>query len=520
MLFIHLLISMLALLSLVFIHAVFPPGLTRLGMSTLLATALIAGPLPASAALDAAVQTRLDPQLRCHLGVYALPGNRAVIITGANGQPRGLQYTLSNGQFGGLKELANGAWDSGAFKIEFQPCGEGKLRLARADLVEAAQRLRLVEQFSSFTSDGLELHGKLVLPAGSPARALAVWIEGSNNDPSTDDTVWQYELARRGVAVFVYDKRGTGASTGAPTSDFYARARDTAAAVMQARRLAPDIARVGVIGGSQGGWVAPLTATLARLDFVIAAFAMAEGPIAQDQALVALQLHDAGFDAHIEREAKELTAITEKIVRSNSGDGLAELDAFKAKFAGAPWLGAIQPRSYTGLFLQLDSEFIKANGPALAQGLRFDYEPRPVLETIKPRQLWLLGGCDRQAPNAHTQTILRQLQQKRSNIAVVVFPKADHGLIESVFPASPQESTFAEHDSKHLRSYPLARIASLNEKCRTSETVFPASPQESTSTANGVALAYSAKLFELTADWITRKHHVSTKRFVIMPSAH
>jgi uncharacterized protein len=422
--FVYLLIPMLLLVMLIAVRSVFRRFKTRLNALKLLTVALVVSPLHALA-LDAVLPTRLDAQLRCHLGAYALPEQRSIIITGANGQPRGLQYTLSNGQFGDLKELANGSWESGSLMIRFEPCSAGGMRLMHGELVETGIRLRLVERVTNFTSDGVKLHGKLVLPPGGDARALAVWIEGSNNNPSTDDAVWQYELARRGVAVFVYDKRGTGGSVGAPTSDFHARARDTAAAVTEARRLAPRITRVGVIGGSQGGWVAPLTATLVPLDFVVAAFAMAEGPVAQDQALVAQQLREAGFEKTIQIEAKELTAITEKIVRSNSSDGLTELDAFKAKFAGAPWLNAIQPRSYTGLFLKFSSEDIKIHGPALAQGLSFDYEPRPVIEAIKPRQLWLLGGSDRQAPNAGTQTILREIQQVRSNITVVVFPKAD-----------------------------------------------------------------------------------------------
>jgi uncharacterized protein len=469
--FAYLLMPILTLLALIVAHAFFRQSKTLSSTPMLLATALVASTSSAAAAaLDAVVQSRLDTELRCQLGVYSLPGQRSVTITGANGQPRGLQYTLSNGQFGELKEVAKGSWASESLVIQFEPCSAGTLRLTRAQVVENGQRVRLVERVTSFTSDGAKLHGKLVLPPSAHARAMAVWIEGSNNNPSTDDTVWQYELARRGVAVFVYDKRGTGTSNGAPTSDFHARARDTAAAVTEARRLAPRIARVGVIGGSQGGWVAPLTATLVPLDFVVAAFAMAEGPIAQDQALVAQQLREAGFDERIRVDAKELTAITEKIVRSNSGDGLAELDAFKARFAGAPWLDALQPRSYTGLFLKFSSEDIRTHGPALAQGLSFDYEPRPVIESIKPRQLWLLGGSDRQAPNAGTQAILRQIQQKRPTIEVVVFPKADHGLIES------------------------------------------------TRTANGVAMAYSAKLFDLTADWISHKKLSVPKRFVMMPS--
>lgn len=447
------------------------PGWLRPRMQRLLATALIAGSTTTSAALDAVSQTRLDADLRCLLGVYSLQGQRSVTITGADGQPRVLHYVLSNGQLGDLHEVAAGSFTSRALAIQFAPCAEGTLRLTAAAIVVRGERLPIVERDTHFMSDGIRLHGKLVLPEGGSAQSMAVWIEGSNNNPSTDDSVWPYELARRGVAVFVYDKRGTGTSAGTPSSDFHARARDTAAAVSEARRLAPGIRRVGVIGGSQGGWVAPLTATRVPLDFMIAAFALAEGPIAQDQALVAQQLREAGFDGAAQSQARELTAITERIVRSNMRDGLDALEAFKAQAAGAPWLSAIQPRSYTGLFLKFSAQDIRTHGPTLAQGLNFDHEPRPVIEAITPRQLWLLGGNDRQAPNAGTQHILRQIQRKRRNIAVVVFPKADHGLIETV------------------------------------------------RTADGMTVAYTARLFDLTADWI--KHHKlpAPGRFVHLQAA-
>lgn len=438
-------------------------------MLTLLVAALVAAVPITSAPLDAVPKTRLDAELRCLLGVYGLAERRSVTITGFDGQPRGLRYTLSTGQFGNLREAANMSFTADSFVIHFEPCSVRSMTLTQGGVVEAGVRARLVEKATSFMSDGVNLHGKLVLPEDGRAKALAVWIEGSNNDPSTDDTVWQYELASRGVAVFVYDKRGTGASAGVPLSDFHARARDTAAAVKEARRLAPGIQQVGVVGASQGGWVAPLTATLVHLDFVIAAFAMAESPIAQDQALVALQIRAAGFDDAALLEAKVLTAITEKIVRSNMQDGLAELDAFKAKHAGTPWLNLIQPRSYTGIFLKSTAEDIKVNGPALAQGLSFDYEPRPVIEAIKPRQLWLLGGSDSQAPNIATQTILRQVQRRRQDVAVVVFPRADHGLIEPII------------------------------------------------TADGVKKAYSAKLFEITADWIKDQALPASGNFINMP---
>lgn len=446
-------------------------AIRRPGGPWLAAAALLAASMTAAAALDAVPPTRLDADLRCLLGVYTLPAQTSVTIAGAEGQPRALRYVLSNGQFGELKEAAGGSFEGPALAIRFEPCRAGRLRLTQGGVDVGGQRLALVERETRFTSDGISLHGKLVMPAGGSARALAVWVEGSNNNPSTDDSVWPYELARRGVAVFVYDKRGTGTSEGAPSSDLKARARDSAAAVAEARRLAPGIRRVGVVGGSQGGWVAPITAAMVPLDFMVAAFATAQSPIAQDQALVAQQLADAGFDATAQRQAQALTAITERIVRTNMQEGLDELDAFKTRWAGAAWLGAIEPRSYTGLFLRFSAGDIKTHGPALAQGMSFDHEPRPYIESIASRQLWLLGGKDRQAPNAGTQAILRQLQLKRRDVAVVVFPKADHGLVEPV------------------------------------------------NTGQGVAMAYSARLFDVTADWITQRRLPAPGRFIQMPAA-
>lgn len=455
----------------------FSPFAHRSVRLAMLAVAWALAAPAAHAALDAVPTTRLEDSLRCLLGVYALaPGAEpsAVIINGLDGQPRGLRYTLSDGRFGDLKETADGSFASGALSIRFEACASGRLSLALGASTLTGRRQPLPEQHTRFRSDGIDLHGKLVLPAGGQAQALAVWVEGSNNNPASDDSVWPYELARRGVAVFVYDKRGTGLSAGAPRSDFQARARDTAAAVQAARRLAPGIGRVGVIGGSQGGWVAPLAATLVPLDFVVAAFALADGPIAQDRAVVAEQLREAGFGAQAEAPAAELTAITRQVVLSGGQQGLDELDAFKSRHAGAAWLKAIQPRSYTGLLLAVSSEQIRSAGAAMAQGLPFGYEPGPVIASLPQRQLWLLGGRDRQAPNAETQRILRRLQQQGRPISVAVFAQAGHGLVESRPGPGPA----------------------------------------------GDVPAYADRMFELTADWILQARLPAAGEFMTLERWH
>ena len=329
--------------------------------------------------LDTATQTHMKADVRCLLGVYALPEGASIIITGAGGKPRTLQYTYSDGRFGTVIEGADGAYAGVTLSIRFEPCRNGRMTLTHSGIVAVGTHRPLVEQETTFISDGVPLHGKLVLPADGRVTSAAVWVEGSNNDPSSDDNVWQYALAHRGIATFVYDKRGAVASGGMLSADFHARARDTAAAVRTARKLAPGVRRIGVIGGSQGGWVAPLTATLVRVDFVIVAFATAESPIAQDREVVEQQVRQAGFDAAALGQAKALTAITERIVRSNMRHGFTDLDAFKTSHLDAAWLNAIQPRSYAGIFLKLSTADLKSAGPALAHGITFDFEPWPVI---------------------------------------------------------------------------------------------------------------------------------------------
>lgn len=122
----------------------------------------------------------------------------------------------------------------------------------------------------SFASD-VALSGTLLIPAGT-ARAGAVMIHGSG--PSTRDNGWYMaiadHLARRGVAVLLPDKRGTGQSRGvwqtASFDDFAADAR----AGLIALRARVEAPRFGFIGISQGGWVAPVAASDGSADFAAA----------------------------------------------------------------------------------------------------------------------------------------------------------------------------------------------------------------------------------------------------------
>ncbi|HEY3638414.1 MAG TPA: alpha/beta hydrolase [Rhizomicrobium sp.] len=382
---------------------------------------------------------RLDTDLRCHLGAYELADGRFLTVEGYEDSARDLAYLFSSGAYGRLAAAANGTYaptnaaGQTYGSVSFAPCSDGKVTFAEtgAPVVEGRHvALRITE--TDFDSAGTRLHGKLVLPANGVAKAIVVWIQGSEDTAETDSIFWQYALPLQGVGVFVYDKRGTGLSAGEATADFYVRAGDTAAAVRRARELAPDVHRIGVFGGSQGGWIAPLTATKTDLDFVIVGYGLAEGVTAQDRDEVEEAVRAAGFGDDVMPKVREITHATARVATSYWKDGWDELAAVKRKYSGEPWYKAINGENgYTAILLRTPEAQAREMGPKLDRHVSFGYDPRPVIASISPRQLWVLGGADRTAPSRETIRIITEIQTNKPNLDLAIYRNADHGIAES-----------------------------------------------------------------------------------------
>ncbi|MGV3656468.1 MAG: alpha/beta hydrolase family protein [Chitinophagaceae bacterium] len=125
----------------------------------------------------------------------------------------------------------------------------------------------------TFTSGAYRLAGQLLLPPQAQTQKVPaiVFLVGSGAESSYRTSYKQmleenFEklLLPKGIALLYFDKRGVGASEGAwQEADFYDRAQDAAAAI-RFLKSAPDIdtTNIGVIGHSQGGWIAQLVAAL------------------------------------------------------------------------------------------------------------------------------------------------------------------------------------------------------------------------------------------------------------------
>ena len=124
----------------------------------------------------------------------------------------------------------------------------------------------------AFSSGKVILKGTLLKPIGDGPFPALVFLPGSgesshrtNYKPFVEE-VLETPLAGQGIAIMYFDKRGVGGSGGNwRKSDFYQRAEDAIAAIRYLKTLQEiDSNRIGVIGHSQGGWIAMMCAGLYR----------------------------------------------------------------------------------------------------------------------------------------------------------------------------------------------------------------------------------------------------------------
>lgn len=119
-----------------------------------------------------------------------------------------------------------------------------------------------------FVSEGISLAGTIFTP--NNMQAAVVIVHGSGQEKRMID--FATTLANNGIAVLTYDKRGVGESSGVYAgpevgtnnvdfSNLTLLSLDASAAVNTlSKYLSNDKISIGLIGGSQAGWIIPLAA--------------------------------------------------------------------------------------------------------------------------------------------------------------------------------------------------------------------------------------------------------------------
>ena len=323
---------------------------------------------------------------------------------------------------------------------------------AAAMAEEPPEPLPYAEEEVTFHNAGITLAGTLTLPESGAPHPAVVMITGSGPQ-NRDEELFGFKpfhliadhLTRNGIAVLRFDDRGVGGSTGsvseATTEDF---ARDVLAAVdFLKNRSDIDPERIGLIGHSEGGIVAPLASSMS--DDVAFMVLMAGTSVSGAEILIeqgALIMRASGAtEADMEKQIAFQKRTFEAI---RSGDGWDELAAdletrLRESIAEMP---DSQRNAITDVDAYIDAQ-IQAQLTALqTPWLRYflDYDPAGTLRTIDTPILALFGELDLQVPPAQNRGPLEQALRdgNHPDYTVRVLPRANHLFITAT-TGSPTE---------------------------------------------------------------------------------
>lgn len=272
-----------------------------------------------------------------------------------------------------------------------------------------------VVEETSFTHGRDELVGDLVRPPWPGPHPAVVFVEGSGPG-GRDLGTWPTRLAAGGFASLAYDKPGSGASTGDWTRQGIADRAGESVAAVRAVAGRDDIRAwaVALVGGSQGGWVAQLAATMTDQ---VAALVTVSGPGVgvreQEEYRLRAQLPAEGFTPRDVERA--LWLLREQLERVAAGEDPAAVHADQAAWRDAGWyplLAGTTPDTIAFL--------------ARIAG----YDPRPALVSLRCPLLAIFGADDVRVPvrasvRAITETLAGAGHRDHD---IVVFPRADHGV--------------------------------------------------------------------------------------------
>jgi pimeloyl-ACP methyl ester carboxylesterase len=342
----------------------------------------------------------------------------------------------------------NGLSMSGKF---LQSGYEGTFNVTRAAPTPVVAK-NYQEEEVTFKNGDVTLAGTLTLPNASGPHPAVVLISGSGAQNRDEDlfgfkpfAILADALTNAGVAVLRYDDRGIGGSSqgaAADTSETYAG--DVSAAINFLKtRSDIDAQKIGLLGHSEGGIIAPLvsveTGDPAFL-ILLAGTGVPGRELLVEQAAAIQQADGASAEA-VEQTRQKQRAVIDAVLSGENLDAITA-DLIKEYRAAADKLPAEQKQTLGDLDKWAETT-VKAQLAAF-QGpwMRFflTHDPAATLEKVTVPVLALFGEKDTQVPPALNIDPMKAALEKAGNkdVSVTVIPGANH-LFQAANTGSPSE---------------------------------------------------------------------------------
>jgi pimeloyl-ACP methyl ester carboxylesterase len=287
----------------------------------------------------------------------------------------------------------------------------------------------------AFSSGDVSLAGLLVKPDGQGPHPAIVFLHGSGRADGVHDTpdyrIHANAFVRKGLAVLVYDKRGTGDSQGDFTTAGYGEFVQDAVAAVRFLRTRADIdpRRIGLLGTSEGGWLAPeVAATAGEMAFIVN---KCGSPLSWQETVLfeaENELKSAELDPATIQQALELRArMRGYYVAAAADSALAKgpvRDAINADLAAFRQRADSEAAGLPAALPPYDAqEYARL-------AARVSYDPTPFLRKIDVPLLYVFGENDVNVPTARSAAALERLQDEfHRDVTTKVYPGVGHSLM-------------------------------------------------------------------------------------------
>ena len=288
-------------------------------------------------------------------------------------------------------------------------------------------------------ADGTRLAGTLTIPPG-PGPFPAVLLLTGSGAQDRNEAIMGHKpflviadyLTRRNIAVLRVDDRGVGGSSGDTfKSTISDNAGDALAGVEFLRHHAKvDSTRVGLLGHSEGGWVAPLAASRSR---AVAFVVLLAGPAvtgeeirySQDSVLALA----AGSTIVMVSANHKISSAIHRVLKAEPNDSIALTAMLRAA-------DSMHRRLTPAEKAAMDSSGLMADTAAMRQRLQIlttpwyryllTYDPVPALRALRVPALALYGEKDLQVPPLQSVPVLERAVAGKRNVTIRVFPGLNH----------------------------------------------------------------------------------------------
>jgi uncharacterized protein len=349
---------------------------------------------------------------------------------------------ISNPPPGGEMPMSVWADASGAL-LRMSIPSQG-LELARDDVASAAARTTAFsvpgDEAVRIQASGFNLAASVAKPANAKGPLPAIVLIGGSGPLDRDGVVAGIpvlgqiaaDLVEAGFFVVRYDKRGVGQSGGRTETATIADYAEDARAVitwLEKTRKDVDKKRIGLVGHSEGAWVAM---TVAARDKRVAAIALVAG------------LATSGREAILEQQ---------QLLLAQTGASEAEKHE-KIELQTRINAAALKGGGWEGIPDQLR---VAADTPWFQSFLAFD--PARVMRDVRQPVLVVQGELDTQVAAHHAERLadLARARKRRVAVDVAKVPGINHLLVPATTGAVEEYATLAD---KEVSSIATAAIAS------------------------------------------------------------